>query len=227
MKITGQTASLFLAEEPPKNIKKLAIGKSHDEDILAWKNRHVDEPIALIGNGDSVRKQKLGRISCVTMGLNRAWELGEWDYLVMGDQGQIIEYERRGGKLEKHKGLFTTHASGRKAGTRIVGRISDVKHFSFDALEGFYLNNTICSFGLQLAVWMGANPIYLVGIDAHGRHFYGGPNIPDQKFANQRETYGLIAGILRCERPELKVINLNMNSCVRVFPKKRFEEVFP
>ena len=223
----GQKAHLFTGgPDPPVEIRKQAIGKSPDEEILSFKDKHKGDKVALIGNGESVKKQRLGNIDCWTIGLNHAWELGEWDYLAMGDPGQLRDYEANVGRLDQCKGLFTTHASGRKAGTRIVGLTSDIKYFSFDALRGFYLNNTICSFGLQLAVWMGFTTIYLVGVDAQGGHFYGGREIPEQKFGNQRETYGLIAGIMRCQRPDVEIINLNINSAVRVFPKQRFEKVF-
>lgn len=224
----GQPAKVYLAEEPYVPVKGPSRSTSPVEVIEKYKDVHCGEAVCIIGNGPSAKKQRLGKITCKTMGLNQAWRLGRWDYYCMGDQGQFKTFESERGDLKQLTNLFTTHASGREHGVKLFGRTSDIKYFSFDvARDGVFLNNTICSFGIQLAVYMGFTTIYLVGIDANGRHFYGGAGIPENKFSNQRETYGLFAGILRCVRPDVDVINLNMDSSVRVFPKRRFEEVFP
>lgn len=197
------------------------------EEIEKWKDINKGEPVAIIGNGPSAKTQKLKKITCKTIGLNQAWRLGEWTYYCIGDQQQFVTYEKERGSIEQLDPLFCTHASARRHGTKIIGRTSDIKYFSWDlAKDGVFLNNTICAFGIQLAVYMGHNPIYLVGVDATGPHFYGGAPIPESKFGNQRETYGLFAGILRCMRPDIEVINLNLVSAVRVFPKRRFEAIF-
>lgn len=204
------------------------VGDSPPEEILRWKDVHKDEPITLIGNGESINAHDLSRIRGVTIGLNAAWKKRAWTYYCMGDQGQFEEYKRARGPIENLKPLFATH-TGPPHAVRLHGHpMVGMKSFSFDlAHVGVYMNNTITATGLQLAVWMGGNPIYLVGIDAQGRHFYGGPEIPELKFANQRETFGYFAGYLAVARPELKIVNLNINTRVCVWPRQRFEEVFP
>lgn len=231
--VVGQPAHLYVGEGEPIKIKKRPIGLSPPEDILRWKGIHPGARCILIANGTSAQEAQLDRIPregskrVWTIGLNSAWKLGKWDYNAMGDQRQFQFYEEKhGDDLSDLEPLFTTHASARKAGTRIQGLTSEMKYLSFDALKGFYLNNTITSFGIQLALWMGFTTIFIIGMDAHGRHFYGGPVVPENKFANQRETFGLFAGILRSLRPDVEVINLNLNSHVRVFQKRRFDQVF-
>jgi len=230
--IEGQPARLFVGETPFREVPKRIIGVSSNGEILLWKDKHKGGRCILVANGESAKSADLTRVPrdgpnrVWTIGLNRAWELGDWDYHAMGDQRQFQFHEEMRGDCKALEPLFTTHASGRQIGTRIWGRTSDMKYFSFDATEGFYLNNTITAYGFQLAVWMGFATIYLIGVDAKGRHFYGGDVIGAMKFANQRETLGLFAGILRERRPDINVVNLNIDSHVRVFQKKRFAEVF-
>lgn len=224
----GQSAGVYLSEEPYVPTKPTPSRcVSPPERIAEWKDINKGEPVAIIGNGPSVKSEKLARINCKTIGLNQAWRLGKWTYYCIGDQAQFATYERERGSVTQLDPLFCTHASARDHGVKIWGRTSDIKYFSFDLVkDGVFLNNTICAFGIQLAVYMGHNPIYLVGVDAKGPHFYGGAHIPEQKFGNQRETYGLFAGILRCTRPDIEVFNLNLTSAVRVFPKRAFRSVF-
>lgn len=233
MEIVGQKAHLYVGEGDPIPIKKRPMGVSPPEDVLKWKGIHPGKKCILIANGLSAQEADLGAIprdgpeKVWTIGLNSAWRLGKWDYNAIGDQRQFQFYEDAKSKdLSALEPLFTTHASGRAAGTRIQGLTSEMKYLSFDAVKGFYLNNTITSFGIQLGLWMGFTTIYLIGVDAYGRHFYGGPIVPENKFSNQRETYGLIAGLLRESRPDVEVVNLNLNSHVRVFQKRRFDQEF-
>ena len=233
MEIVGQRAHLYVGEGDPIPIKKRPIGVSPPEDVLRWKGIHSGKKCILIANGTSAQEADLGAIprdgpeKVWMIGLNKAWLLGKWDYNAMGDQRQFQFYEDEVSKdLSALEPLFTTHASGRRAGIRIQGLTSEMKYLSFDAVKGFYLNNTITSFGIQLALWMGFTTIFMIGVDAHGRHFYGGPVVAENKFANQRETYGLFAGLLRESRPDVEVVNLNLNSHVRVFQKRRFDQEF-
>ena len=232
VEIVGQPAFLYTGDGPYKEIPKRAIGVSPAEEILAWKDKHAGGRCLLVANGDSAQAADFSRVPSSgpervwTIGLNKAWLLGKWDYNAMGDQRQFQFHEQERGPVDELDPLFTTHASGRKCGIRIQGKTSDLKYFSFDAVAGFYLNNTITSFGIQLAVWMGFKTVFLIGVDCKGRHFYGGPPVPEPKFSNQRETFGLFAGILRVTRPDIEIVNLNPESAVRVFLKRRFNVEF-
>lgn len=202
------------------------LGTSPPEVVLAYKNSHCGESVCLIANGPSAKKADLTRITCKTIGLNRAWLLRDCDYYCMGDQGQYREYEKERGDVSELAPLFGIPNSPEHA-VRLHCLHDNVKRFSFDLTDGIYLNNTITAYGLQLAYWMGFATIYLIGVDCFGKHFWGGNAIDEKKFSNQRETFGYISGLLHGMDDPTKIINLNPDSWCWVFPKQKFETVFP
>lgn len=200
---------------------------SRDDELLYWKDKHRGGACTIIGNGESLREIDVGRIGGITIALNRAWLLPRgFTYYCMGDPPQFQAWREKNGDITKLRPLFTTQM-GPPHATRFRGLPNrDYRQFNFDLLEGIHLNNTITAYAFQLAIWMGFTTIRLVGIDCYGGHFYGGPPIPEDKFSNQREALGFIAGILRIARPDVKVVNLNMNTKSFAFPRARFESAF-
>ena len=202
-------------------------------DIRSFRGIHSGESLLIIGNGPSCRMYNLVQAidaGCKIIGLNQVWRLRAMDYDVMGDSEQYEMFRREcpsaGGYLST---LFTTE-TGPDYAIRVRGLHNDPEHpkrFSFDLTEGVYLNNTIVSFGFQLAVWMlgERGTIYLLGIDSEGSQFDGSP-MPPGTFENQRETLGYIAGVLGAARPGIAVYDLSPISKQRVFERKKFEEVF-
>lgn len=198
--------------------------RSKDADILKWRGIHTGEQCAIIANGPSVRGLDLSAIECTTIGVNRAWMLRDWDYYAMGDLRQFEDYEKARGPITELEPLFTLETGPRHA-TRLLNLPSKSRQFSFDLVSGVYPNNTITATAIQLAVWMGFKDIYLVGVDANGAHFHDEKEVPPKKFANQREAYGYIAGIL--DGKGVRITNLNPQSHVFAFPRRLFSEVFP
>ena len=163
------------------------------------------------------------------MGLNRAWQLKErtscgdiymrCDYYVMGDMGQFATYIRERGDIRQLDPLFTL-AGGPDHAVHIPVLCSKHRRISFDLTVGVYPNNTVTAFGIQLALWMGCDPIYIAGLDCKGAHFWGGSDVPDAAWANQREAMGYIAGYLGGAEDYAdvpRVINLNPDSACTAF----------
>lgn len=205
--------------------------------IADFDRRHLGKKLFILGNGPSAKQFDLSQINCPIIGLNQAWRLTHCRYLCMGDraQYQMLESEYLHGNSPnderwQHNPLtvFTTK-TGPKYAIRLEGHhVGPKKCFSFDLEnEGVYLNNTIASFGLQLAVFMLGfyGTIYLLGIDAIGKSFTEAKT-PESKFENQRETLGYIAGILDMRRPHLRILNLSSQSTIKVFERRAFGEVF-
>lgn len=201
-------------------------------DIAAYCERHVGERLVVLGNGPSWAYQDLSRIDCPVIGLNQAWRFMKCDYLCMGDAPQFEMYE----KEEEDKDgtvLFGTENTGAVLPDYAVPvkgiHLSEAgrKRFSLDLELGVYLNHTVASFGIQLAVYMlgWRGTVYLVGIDACG-HGVGGKVIPESKLTNQRETLGYIAGFLEGLAPRIYVYNLSPLTASWAFEKKSFAEVF-
>lgn len=177
-----------------------------------------------------------GKVGCRILGLNQAWRLVySLDYLCMGDQEQYEEFARAGPDPRRHA-LFAPAATDEWrfvppeyaiTSKPLLWDPEHPKRFSFDLTQGIYLNNTIASFGFQLAVWMlgERGTIYLLGIDSDGPQFDGKP-MPPGTWENQRETLGYIAGVLSAARPGIQIYDLSPVSKQRVFERKKFEEVF-
>ena len=205
------------------------------ERILSYRNIHAGEPICIIANGPSVLQLAwewaLFMYGCRepmihTMGLNRAWQMMRCDYYVMGDAGQFATFIRERGDLAQLDPLFTLDSnpalSLHKHAIRIPELHSKHRRISFDLTVGVYPNNTVTAFGIQLALWMGCDPIYIAGLDCKGAHFWGGSDVPADAWARQREAMGYIAGVM-CGREESygvlvpKIINLNHDSACTAF----------
>ena len=185
--------------------------------------------LLILGNGPSAAGVDLQRVDCPVIGLNQAWRLSGrgCDYLLMGDPGQYEMLEAASATY----GLLITTETGPSHAIRITGHHVDPQHpkrFSFDLTKGVYLNNTIASFGFQLATYMLGlwGTIYLLGVDSTGKSFTGAAT-PPEKFANQRETLGYIAGVLSMARPSIKVYDLSLISTQKVFKRMSFDEAFP
>jgi hypothetical protein len=82
------------------------------------------------------------------------------DYYAAGDRDQFEMYFKEHGEVESWRPLFTTEREDddRKMPSHAIKlkpyHVNGRKRFSLDLREGVYLNNTIASYGIQLAVWM-------------------------------------------------------------------------
>jgi hypothetical protein len=201
--------------------------------IYHYLGRHAGGRILILGNGPSWKQHDLSRIDCPIIGLNQAWRMRKCDYYAAGDREQFAMYQREHGEVESWAPLFTTE---REEDDRIMPRdaikltphhVNGRKRFSLDLREGVYLNNTIASYGLQLAVWMlgDTGTIYLLGIDCTGPSF-GGGEIEEFRFQNQRETLAYIRGFLDAARPQIKIYTLSQIMISFAFDRMHFNEAF-
>jgi hypothetical protein len=225
--VVGHAPSVWNGLVPERGrVPGKRIGTSRLEVVLSYENIHRGEACCIIANGLSVKEVDLSKISCLTIGVNKAWMLRDCDYYCIGDPAQFKFYEKERGDVTKLRPLFSV-PSGPEHAVRIHCLHDNVKRFSFDLTGGIYLNNTITAYALQLAHWMGFTTVYLIGVDCIGKHFDGGNTVDEKKFSNQRETFGYIAGILEGMGDEMEIINLNTKSWCWSFPKQKFETVFP
>jgi hypothetical protein len=156
------------------------------------------------------------------------------DYYAAGDRDQFEMYFKEHGEVESWRPLFTTEreSDDRKMPSHAIKlkphHVNGRKRFSLDLREGVYLNNTIASYGIQLAVWMlgDSGTIYLLGIDCTGPSF-GGGEIPEFKFQNQRESLAYIRGFLDGARPDIRIYTLSQIMTSHVFDRMHFNEAFP
>jgi hypothetical protein len=128
--------------------------------------------------------------------------------------------------------------AGHKVYLNLVGRRLDdvysVKSagragLSHSIRQGLYHGNNSGVGAIGLAICLGANPIYLLGIDCKFKdgksHYHGGyPNrMPERVFNSFIREFERLAQHLR--RTQFQVINLNPDSGLRCFPFSTIEEV--
>lgn len=201
--------------------------------IDRYRYIHSHGRILILGNGPSGKQHDLRRIDCPIIGLNQAWRMRECDYYCAGDRDQFKMYQKEHGEVESWRPLFTTL---RENDDRIMPshaiklvphHVNGRKRFSLDLSRGVYLNNTIASYGFQLAVWMlgEKGTIYLLGIDSTGPSL-GGGKIEEFRFQNQRETLAYIRGFLDGCRPDIQVYTLSQIMVSSCFDRMHFNEAF-
>jgi hypothetical protein len=163
---------------------------ANDRLLAALKGRYKDKRCFVIGNGPSLRIEdlnKLGENDDITIASNKiylAFEETNWrptyytvaDLLVAENNAHQIK------KLDQVK-LFPENLKlilGESRdldcrGTSLYYRSlkggeydengNYIFRFSSNALDGFHVGQTVTNLNIQLAYYLGCNPIYIIGID--------------------------------------------------------------
>ncbi len=171
-----------------------------NEKLKRFKDIHKGKRCFVIGNGPSLRYEDLNRLyehNEICFGANRiylAYSYTDWrpdyyvaaDYMVIRSDSENI-LGMKGIKFIRH---FYNHIENWKkddiyefrSRTRLLGK----PQLSFDMYEGIYQGYTVVYDAVQIALYMGFDEIYLIGVDMtsgircedEGSHFY---KIPDEK----------------------------------------------
>ena len=143
--------------------------------IRGWAGR----PAILCGNGPSLLDHSFARIGVNVIGVNRSWERVWPTIHVAAEQDQHEKYPGVYAELNRQGRLVVP--TGWPFGIKMKILPAE-EEFSLDATRGAVLGVQNCGstayFAFQLATWLGAKPIYLVGMDCGERdgvgHFHGG-----------------------------------------------------
>lgn len=194
-------------------------------------------PVSILANGASLKNHDLSKLGA-TFGMNRSWQLVPApDYHIVADLNHRAARPDVYEKLSKTGVLFTLGAGwANGANLRIRhARVHGQMVFSDDITQGVSLGRgsigTVAYSALQVAVWLGFDPIYFLGLDLGGPHFHGDwlPN-PDIA-AKQGPIFQFAADHLKTRKPPLTrpmVWNVGSPaSACTAFPKLTFEEAFP
>lgn len=231
--------------------------------LLDFWNKHKGKRAFVVGNGPSINYIDIKKIANeVTFGSNRCFlGFSSWgfafDYWAICDELQIEKYHSDFMKnlpASIIKFIPYRHAqcfdSENVCGVNYIYRNFNYPQFSSNP-NCIYFGSTVTQELLQLAVIMGCNPIYLVGVD----HRYDIPKnnvIPDSRHrvekgvqnhfhsdygqANQKRLWnlpnlpGIDASFVQakqyCDGIGVKIYNATPNSALDVFPKVCFNELF-
>ncbi len=206
----------------------------------AWKDRRC----FIIGGGPSLRGFNFDRLGHeLTIAVNRAFEYINPSIILWMDY-QTFYLDLLAGKFgdEALKKFESTHSS--KVALNISGydypdevysipRAAGQGPLSTSLKDGLVDGDNIGYTALNLAVCLGANPIYLLGFDMRGdgkgkqSWFHSG-----YKTGGSDKVYGRFTGNFKKTVPVLKergidVINLNQKSKMKCFPFGDINEIRP
>lgn len=155
-----------------------ALGRSDAEAVRAVQGIHRDQRCWIIGNGPSLNRLDLTRLRGeITFGCNCVWLLHERlgghtsyycveDNLVIEDRAQQIR--QLNGPLKFFPADQRKHLAGceNSVFTEFVrGEYPGFPRFSQRCDRVVFWGGTVVYMMLQLARWMGCDPIYLIGVD--------------------------------------------------------------
>lgn len=195
------------------------------KDILEFEKRHCEKNLFILASGPSLKGLDLTPLSRrITMGLNRSFmAYPEPYYHCVFDYRLFDLYPT---ELSKCRVLFTLE--GRPFGMPL--NLLGSQGFSYDLNEGIYSGYTISYFALQLAVYMGFQRIFFLGLDlklkANDTHFFGhdyhSKDHETTEFPKMMAAFNNIA-------PELKskghlIYNCSEESGLKCFPYMSYED---
>lgn len=234
------------------------------------RDKHKGQPGFIIGNGPSLKEMDLSPLrNKITFGANGIYQMfDEWGfhtkYLLFEDTEQT---ELRRNEIHKVKGptkmaaIYNAYCFKDFKDTLFFNaRRGDPYYFndmgiqfSRDFSNIVYLGSTITYIALQLAFYLGCDPVYLIGVD----HSYGAlsKHFPPGKIEVTEENYELvrqchmnpdyyqIGDIIGVPNTELqdrayevaaeayrqagrRIYNAGVNSFLDAFPRTDFDSIF-
>lgn len=151
-------------------------------ELKKYKNIHEGKRIFVIGNGSSLRLEDLEKLHDngeICFGCNKiykAYDQIKWrpDFLVIEDTNGIENYKEILGSMDSEKLFLGDSFQWEILTDKIPEKqyfhirefeIKKFPKFSRDITEGCYEAGTVIYLCLQIAVYMGAKEIYLLGVD--------------------------------------------------------------
>lgn len=208
-----------------------------DLDNISYYKDLYYGPVLLLGNGPSLNFLDPNKLTMNTIGIHRSWRVVSSIYHVILRSVPRTEswtnHWKEFSELPSYRRpdhIFTSDIRGPEIVPlprhRIVTRVMDKTiEFSMDLSKGSgYYNAGILA--LEVAVWMGFNPIYLIGYDMNfDEGNFEDPKAiikPDVRIL-QRDLMQTAANKLRSHR---EVYNCSMSSSLTCFPRADLETCY-
>lgn len=176
-----------------------------------FRGRLAGQPVVILGNGPSLLHHDLAAWKGATIGTNRSHRVHASTYHVAAER----RYEA---ELSALKCPVFVAGMGWQNFMEVPILDARVTSFSRDIEQGVVVcKGTVGSVlfaALQIASWLGARPIYLVGVDLAGPHFDDSP--ASKELIRQNELFRLVP-------KDVEVFAVPPS--LSVFPKKEWIEV--
>ncbi len=202
-------------------------------DILDFKDIDKDKPVLLLGNGPSLHELGMApHVKIPTIGIHRSWfALPSKYHIILRNVPRYKEWGNHWDDFieilpsERPEVIFTSDSRKPKVDFQnlIVVPVKQ-NSFSFDLTQGSSAFNAGL-LALEVAVWLGHNPIYLIGYDMNHneRNFMGGKSAPDESKGKQITLMENAAVKLKDKRD---IFNCSSTSRLTCFPKADVTKLF-
>ena len=214
--------------------------------------------IFIVACGPSLREEDLEVLynnHCFSISVNDIYHVFDntnWrpDIYFVSDRRQLKKYEvdkSYRSSVESIVKVFSdNHVSlmiseKYKSGTFFFRQIQDFENleFSFDVNDGFYCSNTVVYGALQLAAYLGAETIYLIGCD-NGlsndkkmyfyddddliEHFDDWKDKMNEAYCDMEIGYGIAKKV--CEDNGIRIYNATRGGRLEIFDRVSFDKLF-
>jgi len=238
-------------------------GLYHPE-LEKFKGIHSGKRIFIIGNGPSLRAEDLDKLYCnqeicfAFNNIHKIYGRTLWRpnyYSIVDFYGFLLNKE----KLESYADnrflwdIFEPWLDSKQTGSNYFfhyerrGYTMEYPEFSSDFAKGVYLGYTsVYDVGIQVAAYMGASEIYLLGVDHNypnksghdGNHFDGYFEPGETRFAffpieNIKKGYEADKAEMAYKRAEMyskehgfRIFNATRGGCLEVFERVNFDDLF-
>lgn len=156
--------------------------------LLALKDKYAGQPMLVVGNGPSLNKTPLDDFAGVpSIGMNKIdmiYPRTIWRPSVIVCLNNLVAQQHQDQFAESSVPLFVAWKARwliRRENRRRLNYFNSLSssEFSKDVVRGFGSSATVTYVALQMAYWMGADPVILFGVD-HS-FSYSGPAATYQK----------------------------------------------
>lgn len=194
-------------------------------DIIEFKNRHKDKNLFILASGPSLNELDLSPLERrLTMGLNRSFMVYPGSYYHCVFDHRLFDLYPD--ELKSCRVLFTLE--DRPWGTPL--KLLGSQGFSYDLEDGIYSGYTISYFALQLAIYMGFERIFFLGLDLKNQgvktHFFGtdyrNTDHEQTEFPKMLKSFEVIADELL--KKGHKIYNCSKESELKCFPYMSYED---
>lgn len=206
--------------------------EQYTQSIMRLKNIGIGKILVILANGPSVNEipiEQLNNVAnidmmCINKPNKKVWPTKFWSFC---DQSQ---YTRNQADWDMYQGTIITATAVRARHKRqvLIKNVSGTG-FSKDLVHGYYIGRSSTYAGMQLALWMNYDKVYIFGCDmsaVNGKlHFYGqNPDVNNEnrieRFKQEGESFMYAAQNLNAEERQKFVFCSNYN-------KFKFIEYFP
>ena len=142
--------------------------------LKALHNKYKDKPLIVVGNGPSLNNTPLDSfVGVPSIGMNKIdliYSRTEWRPSVVVCLNNLVARQHQDVFVNSELPVFVAWKARWLLKARNRSRLAYFNttlsnHFSKNAVEGFGSSATVTYIALQLAYWMGANPVILLGVD--------------------------------------------------------------